>query len=162
MSNTYKVIVNDTEEFNISNKDIISLNVIENDTNKYHLLDCSKPYHIEILESNFNKKQYVIIVNRNKYEVAINDNLDQLIKEMGFSSSSTKNVDYIKAPMPGLILEVNVKAGQEVKENDPLLILEAMKMENIITSPRKGTIKSVTAVKGNTVEKGNMLIEFES
>ncbi|MCL4125038.1 UNVERIFIED_CONTAM: hypothetical protein GTU68_001507 [Idotea baltica] len=64
--------------------------------------------------------------------------------------------------MPGLILEVKVKIGQEVKEDDPLLILEAMKMENVITSPRDGIIKSVTAIKGNTVEKGILLIEFES
>ena len=46
----------------------------------------------------------------------------------------------------GFILEINVKIGQEVKENDTLLILEAMKMENVLSSPREGIIKSI-AVK---------------
>ena len=63
--------------------------------------------------------------------------------------------------MPGLILEINVKEGQEVKENDPLLILEAMKMENVINSPREGIIKSVEVKQGQTVDKNMLLIEFE-
>ena len=63
--------------------------------------------------------------------------------------------------MPGLILEINIEEGQEVKENDPLLILEAMKMENVINSPRDGVIKSIAVSQGNTVEKNALLIEFE-
>ena len=80
---------------------------------------------------------------------------------MGFSTGSTKNVDAIHAPMPGLILEINVSIGQTVKEEDPLLILEAMKMENVIASPRTGTIKSISINKGEAVEKKQLLIEFE-
>ncbi|WP_445724287.1 biotin/lipoyl-containing protein, partial [Flavobacterium sp.] len=67
----------------------------------------------------------------------------------------------IKAPMPGLILEINVEVGQSVKENDPLLILEAMKMENSFLSPRDGVIKSIAVEKGNAVDKGQLLVEFE-
>ena len=63
--------------------------------------------------------------------------------------------------MPGLILEINVEVGQEVVENDPLLILEAMKMENSFVSPRDGKIKSIAVVKGQAVDKGQLLIEFE-
>jgi biotin carboxyl carrier protein len=63
--------------------------------------------------------------------------------------------------MPGLILEIHVQTGQEVNEDDPLLILEAMKMENVITSPRDGIIKSITVKKGETVDKNQLLIEFE-
>ena len=63
--------------------------------------------------------------------------------------------------MPGLILEISVVVGQTVKENDPLLILEAMKMENSFLSPRDGVIKSIAAIKGDAVDKGQLLIEFE-
>jgi biotin carboxyl carrier protein len=63
--------------------------------------------------------------------------------------------------MPGLILEISVSIGQEVKENDPLLILEAMKMENSFLSPRDGIIKSIAVSIGNAVDKGQLLIEFE-
>ena len=161
MSNSYKVIVNKTNSFVVSTKDILFTDAIKLHQNKYHVLHNNKPFRIEVLQSDFNTKHYSIQVNNTKFEIDIKDDLDQLINEMGFSLSSTKNVDFIKAPMPGLILEVNVKVGQEVKENDALLILEAMKMENIITSPRDGIIKSVTAIKGTTVEKGSLLIEFQ-
>ncbi len=64
--------------------------------------------------------------------------------------------------MPGLIIEVNVVEGQEVKEGDYLCVLEAMKMENSLLSPRDGIIKSVTIAIGQTVDKGDLLIEFEA
>jgi biotin carboxyl carrier protein len=63
--------------------------------------------------------------------------------------------------MPGLILEISVIVGQVVKENDSLLILEAMKMENSFLSPRNGTIKSISVLLGDAVDKGQLLIEFE-
>jgi biotin carboxyl carrier protein len=72
----------------------------------------------------------------------------------------TKQINAIKAPMPGLILEISV-VGQTVKENDSLLILEAMKMENSFLSPRDGIIKSISVILGDAVDKGQLLIEFE-
>ena len=80
---------------------------------------------------------------------------------MGFEIGATKKINEIKAPMPGLILSVDVKVGQEVKEDDALLVLEAMKMENVLTSPRNGIIKSISITKGETVNKNQLLIEFE-
>jgi biotin carboxyl carrier protein len=73
----------------------------------------------------------------------------------------TKQINAIKAPMPGLILEISVVVGQTVKENDSLLILEAMKMENSFLSPRDGIIKSISVILGDAVDKGQLLIEFE-
>ncbi len=87
--------------------------------------------------------------------------MDTLIKEMGFAVGKTKQVHFIKAPMPGLILEINVIIGQAVKENDSLLILTAMKMENSFLSPREGIIKNIAISVGDSVVKGDLLIEFE-
>ena len=87
--------------------------------------------------------------------------LDQLIDKMGFSANDSKQIDAINAPMPGLLLEISVAVGQEVKKDDQLFILEAMKMENSILSPRDGVIKSVNANKGDAIEKNYVLIEFE-
>jgi biotin carboxyl carrier protein len=69
-------------------------------------------------------------------------------------------INTIKAPMPGLIIDLKVQAGSTVKAGDPLLILEAMKMENIIKSSGEGIVKSVKVKKGDSVEKGEVLIEF--
>ena len=63
--------------------------------------------------------------------------------------------------MPGLILEISVTVGQEVKQNDNLIILGAMKMENSFLSPRDGIIKSLSVNIGDAVDEGQLLIEFE-
>lgn len=161
MGKTFKTSVNNAFNFEVNTTDVLNLDTIEVSDSKYHLLHQNKSYTAEIQQSNFNNKTYQITVNNNTYNVNIFNNLDILIKDMGFAMGTTKHIDIIKAPMPGLILEIQVKAGQNVKENDPLVILEAMKMENIITSPRNGTVKSVTVKKGDTVEKNQLLIEFD-
>lgn len=157
----FKAKVNSTIEFNISSEDISKLDAIKISDSKYHILHKDKSYHSEISNKNFNSKSYEVKVNNNTYNVNINNDLDTLIQDMGFSLSEAKHVDSIIAPMPGLILDINVKVGQKVSEDNPLLILEAMKMENVLTSPREGVIKSISVEKGNAVEKGTLLIEFE-
>ena len=162
MSKIFKATVNSNIDFEINEKDISNLDALKISESEYHILQDYKSYKTEISESNFNKKTYQVKVNNNTYKIKISNNLDSLIKDMGFALGATKHINSIKAPMPGLILEINIKKGQEVKENDPLLILEAMKMENIITSPRDGIIKSISVNKSDAVEKNQLLIEFQS
>lgn len=157
----YKIKVNKSYSFDISQEDLDTLDAIETNTDQFHVLQNNISTKASVLNSNFNKKQYTIKVNNNTYEVDINDDLDQLIEALGFEVGVTKQVNEVKAPMPGLILEISVSEGQEVKEDDALLILEAMKMENVITSPREGIIKSVKVKQGETVDKNSLLIEFE-
>ncbi|OUR99050.1 acetyl-CoA carboxylase biotin carboxyl carrier protein subunit [Flavobacteriales bacterium 33_180_T64] len=162
MSQLFKVNVNKSFDFDISETDSSNLNSTKVSASKFHVLHDNSSYKVEIATSNFNKKIYEVKVNNNTYNINILNNLDLLIKKMGFEIGSSKVVNIIKAPMPGLILEINVKIGQEVEENDPLLILEAMKMENVITSPRAGIIKSISAKQGDAVEKNQLLIEFDA
>jgi biotin carboxyl carrier protein len=157
----YQVIVNNTFEFKIDKQAILDLDSLEVSNSKFHVLHKNKAYKTEINEANFNQKSYKIKVNNNTYTVEIFNELDTLIKQMGFEIGAAKKVSEIKAPMPGLILAIHVEAGQEVKEDDTLLILEAMKMENALTSPRNGIIKSISIVTGQTVNKNELLIEFE-
>ena len=161
MSENLKVTVNDTYEFDLTKDAISSLDTIESSTSKYHVLQNAISYKTEILKSDFNKKTYSVKVNNNTYEVVIANALDQLIDKMGFSANDSKQIDAINAPMPGLLLEISVAVGQEVKKDDQLFILEAMKMENAILSPRDGMIKRVNANKGDAIEKNYLLIEFE-
>ncbi len=64
----------------------------------------------------------------------------------------------VKAPIPGLIVKVEVKEGDEIREGQPLVILEAMKMENEIRAPRPGTVQRVHIRPGQSVEQGEVLI----
>ena len=161
MNKSFKVNVNKNFEFNVSEEDISKLDSIQTSESKFHVLLNNTSHNVEILESNFNSKSYKVIVDNEEFNINIINDLDDLIKEMGFEAGASKVINEIKAPMPGLILEISVKEGQEIKENDSLLILEAMKMENIISSPRDGIVKSISAEKGDAVEKNQLLIEFE-
>lgn len=157
----YKIKVNNQHSFDISKEDVNELDAIETLSNTFHVLQDNTSIKASVLRSNFNKKSYSIKVDNNDYDIVINDELDQQIEALGFEIGALKKVNNVKAPMPGLILEINVKEGQEVKENDALLILEAMKMENVINSPRDGVIKSIEVEQGKTVDKNALLIEFE-
>jgi biotin carboxyl carrier protein len=161
MSISYKVNVNDTFPFDFEKESISQLDAVSVETNKFHILHQNLPYKAEIVVSDFNQKKYTVKVNNNTYNVAILNPLDTLIKEMGFEVGITKQINVIKAPMPGLILEISVVIGQTVKENDNLLILTAMKMENSFLSPREGVIKYIAISVGDSVVKGDLLIEFE-
>ncbi len=161
MDYKFKVKVNNSLEFDISDDDVSKLDAEKTADNKYHVLQNNKPFKAELVDSNFNRKKYSIKVNKHTYDVDISNSLDLIINKMGFAFGTTKHVDLIKAPMPGLILDIHVEEGQEVKEDEALLILEAMKMENVITSPRDGIIKYVNIDKGDAIDKGHLLIEFE-
>lgn len=157
----YKIKVNSSHSFDVSKETMETLDAIETSPNNYHVLYDNISIKASVIDSNFNKKLYSIKVNNTIYEVDINDALDQQIESLGFEIGSSKIVNEIKAPMPGLILEISVNEGQEVKENDALLILEAMKMENVINSPRDGIIKSISVKQSETVYKNSLLIAFE-
>lgn len=161
MNSNYKVNVNTNYTFDIDEETAQHSNASEIDKNHYHLLNNDKAYDVKIIKSDFNTKAYTIEVNGNSYTVQIQNQLDQLISEMGFSVGNSKKVDAIKAPMPGLILEIIATAGQEVSEGDNLVILEAMKMENVITSPRDGIIKSIEVSQGDAIDKNALILKFE-
>ena len=161
MDKNYKVKVNDSLEFEFSDEEIRALDTQKTSDRHYHLLKDNRSFTAEIFKPDFLNRNYEIKINSNIYSVKINNDLDQLIDDMGLSLGSSQQINDIKAPMPGLILEVNVKEGDEVKEGDYLLVLEAMKMENTLTAPRDGVVKSVTVAKSDTVEKNQLLREME-
>lgn len=155
-----KVKVNESHEFEFKSSDLEKLDLVKRSASKFHIIKKNKSFDVELEKADFNNREYVINVNANTYTVKISNEIDQLIKEMGFSIGLGKKANDIKAPMPGIILSINVMEGQEVKEGDTLLILEAMKMENAISAPKDGVIKSIFIISGKTVDKGELMIEM--
>ena len=158
-SNNYKINVNDLFEF--ENLDPAQLNMVPAGTNSFHIIQDHRSYLATVVHADYAAKRLTIKVNHNLYEVKIADQFDQLVKKLGLSSAAHTHIKEIKAPMPGLVLEVKVTAGDEVKKGDPLLILEAMKMENIIKSPGDGSVKIIHIAEGSVVDKGVLMIEME-
>ncbi len=82
-------------------------------------------------------------------------------KYMQVKSGGSSKGGKVKAPMPGLVVKINVQIGDEVKKGDKLISLEAMKMENAISSSTAGVIKQILVKEGQIVEKDAVLLEIE-
>jgi biotin carboxyl carrier protein len=160
MTEKFKLKVNDAYVFSLSAMDLEMLDIVS-DTKNSHIIYNHKSIEIETVSTDLNSRQYTFSINGNRYQVKIENELDALISKMGLSLGNASLEDEIHAPMPGLILEVNVSEGDTVQKGDFLCVLEAMKMENTLTAPRDGVVKSITIAKGETVEKGKLLIELE-
>jgi biotin carboxyl carrier protein len=114
-----------------------------------------------VVEVNREEKTQVIKVNGNLYTVAIEDQFDILLRQLGLEMGAANKIQEIKAPMPGLVLKVMVEEGMTVKKGDNLLVLEAMKMENILKSPSDGVVNKILVAQGDKTEKNAVLIQFK-
>jgi biotin carboxyl carrier protein len=106
-------------------------------------------------------KTVTLLYNNQKYVAKITEPMDELLKSMGLENAMVAKISEVKAPMPGLVLDVLVTVGQTVEMGEKILTLEAMKMENAIKSPTAGTIASIHVSKGQAVDKNFVLIRFE-
>lgn len=120
-----------------------------------------KKYRIKLLQLDSILKKAILKVNGDIVEVAQEDEYDILLKSLGMGAGAVKKVNDMKAPMPGVVIDIKVVPGQTVIKDEGIVVLEAMKMENLLKSPVDGIIKSVEIVKGDTVEKNKVLVNFE-
>ncbi|TCK82821.1 acetyl-CoA carboxylase biotin carboxyl carrier protein subunit [Albibacterium bauzanense] len=141
---------------------LIQLDLEDYSNNHIHVLLKGKSYSAEIVTVNYKEKEAEIKINGNLYHISLKDEKDALLESLGMELNKAQSVSNLKAPMPGLVLEIRVKAGDKVNKGDCLLVLEAMKMENLIKSPLDITIKSVEIYKGDKVEKNQVLIQFDN
>ncbi|MCC9137628.1 biotin/lipoyl-containing protein [Pontibacter silvestris] len=126
----------------------------------FHIIKDIKSYTAELLQADYQAKAFTFRINGVPVTVSAKDRFDLLLDKLGMSDANTQKVNDVKAPMPGLILEIKVQPGQEVKTGDAIMILEAMKMENIIKSPGDGVVKEVKVQVRQNVEKNQVLIQF--
>jgi len=161
MKKPSKALVNKLQEFSFKQNSIDDLDLFIQSGNKFHLIHENNSHHADLIDSDFLNRTYSIRINSNIYTVKIQRPIDDVVHKMGYALRSAKTVDSIKAPMPGIIIDLRVEKGQTVKKGDTLLILEAMKMENAIVCPKDTTIKDVYTTVGETVDKNKLLIDFE-
>ena len=92
------------------------------------------------------------------YMVEIEDERSQRLMKLGGAGITTKGDYYLKAPMPGLVVSVPVKEGQEIRQGDILVVLESMKMQNELKSPRDGTILRIQVNPEDTIQQDAVLL----
>jgi biotin carboxyl carrier protein len=106
-------------------------------------------------------KEVTVRINGQIYKTAIKEPIDQLLSTMGLDLKAMQKAEPVKAPMPGLVLRVLVTPGQQINKGDGLLVLEAMKMENVLKAAGPATVKAIKVSERTAVEKGTVLIELE-
>lgn len=129
--------------------------------NGRHLLRAgTKLYKIDNVS--YEKHTIEFTLNGQWCRVQVRDEQDLLLDELGFKTSAELGEGQLNAPMPGKILEIMVSEGDTVELGDPVVILEAMKMENELKAPISGTIGQISAGKGDSVEKNALILEIET
>lgn len=161
MKEPFKIAVNDRYQFDVTPDAAQMLDIVPNGEQAFQALQDGQSYQIRLLEANYADRYFLLEVNGHRFKVQISDYYERLIQQMGLNVASVQKQNIIKAPMPGLVLQINVTEGQTVQKGDTLLILEAMKMENVIKATNEAVIKSVKVQKGAAVEKGQIMLEME-
>jgi len=160
-SEKYHLRINDKYDFDLTAEDAGRLDYVSAAPGHFHILKDGKSHNADILSYDQTTRTFEIKVDGTLCTISIADKYDELVEKMGLNARLNHSVSEIKAPMPGLVLDVLVKSGQQISHNDPMVILEAMKMENVIKSPVEGRVKNIAVLKGSPVDKGEVLIELE-
>lgn len=166
---SYKIKVNNQYEFEVSSgkgefivdNEALELDIARINEGTFHVIADHISYNVELLNIQPKEKKLTISVDGNDYDLVLKDKFDLLLQKLGMERGLSAKVKELKAPMPGKVLQINVKEGDEVQKGDQIIVLEAMKMENAIKSPGEGKVKSVKVKEEEPVEKGQVLVEFE-
>ena len=126
----------------------------------WSVLRQGKRYQVECVATPNADGVMVLRINGVRRQVKVLDERAKLLEKMGMSMGEAAGNADVKAPMPGKVLQVLVKPGDDVEEGRPLLVLEAMKMENMIKATAEGTVSEVPVGEGQAVEKGALLVAF--
>ncbi|WP_316928885.1 biotin/lipoyl-containing protein [Nafulsella turpanensis] len=126
----------------------------------YHIIRNGKSYRLEVVSALHEEKKFIIKINGQKQEVLLKDRYDLLLEKLGMSDLAAQKINQVKAPMPGLILDIKVEGGSEVKKGDTIMILEAMKMENILKSPGDGIVEAIKVKKGIALKRTSSLFNL--
>ena len=156
---SYEITI-DTDKAYLDGQEV-NLDMISGMDHHLHILHNNKSYRAELVSFSREEKSCTLKVNGNTYLLDIKDQYDELLHRLGLDNLNKVKIAELKAPMPGLVLKVLVSVGDEVKKGDNILVLEAMKMENIIKAPADVRIRAIKVERSDKVEKNQVMILFE-
>ncbi len=105
--------------------------------------------------------KYSLLIDGHKYETIIRSALQEKVSQLLQQKDPIHMKTEVKAPMPGMVLKIKKNISDKVAQGETILILEAMKMENDLRSPRSGILSEIMAKEGSAVEKGTVLFTIE-
>lgn len=107
------------------------------------------------------EEDWQVLLHGDLYNVRVQDERERRLRAASGGLIAERSEFHLKAPMPGLIVDVPVKAGQSVEKGDVLVILESMKMQNELRSPREGTVIRIRVQAGDSVDQKQTLLSVE-
>lgn len=114
----------------------------------------------QIISEKINNNDYLFSIAGHSYNTTVRTNLEEKANEYIQSIAKKNGTGVVKSPMPGLIVQILKQVGDNVEVGEPIILLEAMKMENEIRAIASGKVKSITAKENSSVEKGETLLEI--
>jgi pyruvate carboxylase subunit B len=117
--------------------------------------------HRVVVRPGATRGSYTLWLDGHRFEVEALDERSKTIRDLSGVAAGPSGPAPLKAPMPGLIVRVNVQVGDQVQAGQGIVVMEAMKMENELRTTAAGKVKSVLAKPGTAVEKGALLVELE-
>lgn len=137
----------------------VNYHLIKTGDSSYKLVSDRFIKEVDLL--NHKGKSISLLLDGHLIVAQISTPLDRVLTKLGMDQATSETVSEVKAPMPGSILEILVSQGDTVKQDDKLLVLEAMKMENVIKAPCDAVVSEVHIKITDNVEKNQVLISFE-
>jgi glutaconyl-CoA/methylmalonyl-CoA decarboxylase subunit gamma len=156
-NNKFKIRNIFTDDLKINHKKT-DIQIFDDDNGFTYILYKNKKYLAEVVEKNQNK--YTVLINGVSYTYTIESPISYKRKKYLDRQKTKNKVEIVQAPMPGKVIDVLVEPGAEVKTGEALLILEAMKMQNEITSPVDGKVVKVYVRQNDVVNKDDLFIEI--
>lgn len=157
--NTFEV-THSQGQFNIDGKPFQG-DISQTGPRHFHIIHDYQSYRLEVIDINREEKTGTVRLNSDIIELKVQDKMDLLLEKLGMNNLQNVVQNNVKAPMPGLILDILVKTGDEVKKGDAVVILEAMKMENVIKASGEAVVEDVVVEKGASVEKNQIMVKFK-
>lgn len=164
-----EIKVNGNNTFSIESKEgnwhindvSVSCDVQEQSNGLISLLYNNKSYTAVLEKVDTVAKELKLNIEGSSFTLSVKEPMDKLLESMGLDLKALQKAEPVKAPMPGMILKIMVEPGQSISKGDGLLILEAMKMENVLKAGSDGVVKAINVKEQTAVDKGAILIELE-
>jgi hypothetical protein len=118
-------------------------------------------FHGEIMTDDSENRALTVKINHRVFQVKRKGELDEIIASLGFDNPKIRKLKELAAPMPGRVTSIHIELGQAIQPGDPILSLEAMKMENVLKAEGIGVVSAINIQQGDVVEKGSVLVSFE-
>ncbi len=163
----FKVSQIDSQTFIVDGK-TYSVDFSRREGKSYSLILNGLVFGIEYLEQGTSNSMETleqilhVSVSGKEYTVTVEDHKSMLVKSLAQKKSTKEGAYTVHSPMPGLVVKLEVREGEEVFPGQGLVVLEAMKMENELKAQQKGRIKALHVQQGQAVQKGEKLITISN